>query len=77
MTKQQGAEARAYLNRQEMLKTPAGRLAAEHAERMKQREVSKEILEKYEPGYVPDSQIPERKKTDEEIEMEQILKNYM
>lgn len=77
MTRQEGIEARMCLQRQELSLTLAGKLAIEHAQRVKHKEVDKEILKQYEPGYVPDLQIPERKKTDEEIEMEQILKNYM
>lgn len=80
MTRLEGIQARAYLQQQELLKTPAGRLALESAQRNKQRIVDKEYLKQFEAGYFPDLTGDirfERQKTDEEMMIEQALENFM
>lgn len=76
MTKSEGVQARAYLQRQELMQTPAGKVAIESAMRTKRREIDKDVLKQFEPGYIAQPEVFERKKTDDEIMMEEILKNY-
>lgn len=79
MTKMEGMEMRAYLHQQELLKTPAGRLAYESAQRINKRLVDQEYLKQFEAGYFPDltgDSRFERVKTEEEIMIEQALENF-
>lgn len=78
MTKREGEILRAAYERQKIMESPDGRLALESATRRKQRLVDKKALEVFEAGYVPE--LPEQFKefkTEEQIELEEKLKNFM
>ena len=73
MTKREGVEMRSYLQKEEMMKSSAIRLANKYKQ-TKLKEVDAEYMQRFE-GTSP-LNLTERAKTEEEATIEELVKNY-